>query len=67
MRFIKLDNIILIGALVIVLGTGILLYLSKQYPQAFYDVPQQKIKKSQISRARRLSTPLRLYAVRLFA
>ncbi|MEM9924354.1 MAG: MFS transporter [Cyanobacteria bacterium P01_D01_bin.50] len=66
-RFIKLDQIILIGALFIVLGTVILLYLSKQYPQAFYDVPQRKIKESQISRARRLSSPLRLYAVRLFA
>ncbi len=66
-RFLKLDTIILIGALVIVLGTGILLYLSKKYPQAFSEVPQRQIKKSQISRARRLSSPLRRYALRLFA
>jgi hypothetical protein len=64
-RFLKLDKIILIGALVIVLGTSILLHLSKKYPQAFSDIPRQ-INKSQVSRARRLSSPLRRYALRLF-
>ncbi len=66
-RFLKLDKIILIGALVIVLGTAILLYLSRKYPYAFSDVSQRKIHKSQVSRARRLSTPLRNYALQLFA
>jgi hypothetical protein len=66
-RFLKLDKVILIGALVIVLGTSILLYLSKKYPQAFSDVPQREINKSQVSHARRLSKPLRRYALRLFA
>ncbi len=65
-RFLKLDKIILIGALVIVLGTSILLHLSKKYPQAFSDVTQRQINKSQVSRARRLSSPLRRYAFRLF-
>jgi len=65
-RFLKLDKVILIGALVIVLGTAILLHLSKKYPQAFSDAPQRKINKSQVSRARRLSSPLRRYALRLF-
>ena len=65
-RFLKLDKVILIGALVIVLGTWILLYLSQKYPQAFSDVPQRTINKSQVSRARRLSSPLRRYALRLF-
>lgn len=65
-RFFKLDKVILIGALVIVLGTSILLYLSKNYPQAFSDVLQRQIKQSQVSRARRLSRPLRRYALRLF-
>ncbi len=65
-RFLKLDKIILIGALVIVLGTSILLHLSKKYPQAFSDITQRQINKSQVSRARRLSSPLRRYAFRLF-
>ena len=65
-KFLKLDKVILIGALVIVLGTAILLHLSKKYPQAFSDAPQRKINKSQVSRARRLSSPLRRYALRLF-
>ncbi len=66
-RFLKLDKIILIGALVIVFGTGILLYLSKQYPQAFSDFSQRKIKQWQTRRSSRLSAPLKLYAWRLFA
>ncbi|MGB3649856.1 MAG: MFS transporter [Rivularia sp. (in: cyanobacteria)] len=65
-RFLKLDKVILIGALVIVLGTTILLHLSKKYPDAFTD-SQQKIKKSQNSRTRILSVPLKRYAWRLFA
>ncbi|MDY6900372.1 MAG: MFS transporter [Cyanobacteriota bacterium] len=66
-KFLKLDKVILIGALVIVLGTAILLHLSKKYPLAFSDAsPQKKINKSQVSRARRLSSPLRRYALRLF-
>ncbi|MEM1392985.1 MAG: MFS transporter [Cyanobacteria bacterium P01_D01_bin.116] len=65
-RFLKLDKVILIGALVIVLGTSILSHLSKEYPQAFSNTPQLKINKSQASRARRLSSPLRRYALRLF-
>lgn len=65
-RFLKLDKVILIGALVIVLGTSILLHLSKKYPQAFSDVPRREINKSQVSHARRLSSPLRRYALRLF-
>mgnify|MGYP001800170132 FL=1 len=64
-RFLKLDKVILNGAIVIVLGTSILLHLSKKYPQAFFDV-QRQINKSQVSRARRLSSPLRRYALRLF-
>ena len=65
-RFLKLDKIILIGALVIVLGTWILLHLSKKFPQAFSDVPQSQVNKSQVFPARRLSAPLRRYALRLF-
>ncbi|MEO1183587.1 MAG: MFS transporter, partial [Cyanobacteria bacterium J06636_27] len=65
-KFLKLDKVILIGALVIVLGTAILLHLSKKYPLAFSDASQRKINKSQVSRARRLSSPLRRYALRLF-
>ncbi|MEB3215252.1 MAG: MFS transporter [Nostocales cyanobacterium 94392] len=66
-RFLKLDKVILIGALVIVLGTAILLHLSKKYPQAFSDVPQRQIKQPQVYQARRLSAPLKNYALRLFA
>jgi hypothetical protein len=65
-RFLKLDKIILIGALVIVLGTWILLHLSKKYPQAFSDIPPSQVNKSQVFRARRLSAPLKSYALRLF-
>ena len=35
LQFVRLENIILIGAVVIVLGAGILLYLSSNYRQAF--------------------------------
>ncbi|MBV6626641.1 MAG: MFS transporter [Rivularia sp. (in: Bacteria)] len=65
-KFLKLSRVILAGALVIVLGTLILLYLSKKHPQAFSNVTQRQINKSQVSRARRLSSPLRRYALRLF-
>ncbi len=66
--FVGLDNVIMpIAGIFISLGAGILFYLSKNYPQAFPNIPQREIKQTQHSQKRRLFGPLKRYAWLLFA
>lgn len=65
-QFLKLDKIILLGALFIIFGGVILRYLSQAYPQAFADPPQRLIKKTEHKNRHRLKGPLRRYALLLF-
>ncbi|GAX34024.1 MFS transporter [Nodularia sp. NIES-3585] len=66
-EFIKLEQVILIACAVIVLGTGILFYLSHHYRAAFPDAPQRVIPNEQANRHRRLQAPLKRYTWQLFA
>ena len=67
LQFIKLEQVILIACAVIVLGTGILFYLSHQYRATFPDAPQRVIPHEQATRHRRLEAPLKKYTLQLFA
>ncbi|WP_414543423.1 MFS transporter [Nostoc sp. CCY0012] len=67
LQFMKLEQVILIACAMIMLGAGILSYLSNHYRAAFPDAPQRRIPEEQSSRHRRLQTPLRNYTTYLFA
>ncbi len=67
LQFIKLEQVILIACAVIVLGTGILFYLSHHYRAAFPEAPQRVIPHEQANRHRRLEAPLKRYTWQLFA
>ncbi|MBW4557252.1 MAG: MFS transporter [Trichormus sp. ATA11-4-KO1] len=67
LQFIKLEQVILIACAFIILGAGILSYLSNHYRAAFPDAPQKLIPHEQASRHRRLQAPLRRYTWQLFA
>ncbi len=62
-----LNKVVLISCIVMILGAGILLYLSYLYRAAFPDTPQRIIPEEQASRHRRLQAPLQRYAWQLFA
>ncbi|YAF93736.1 MAG: MFS transporter [Nodularia sp. CChRGM 3473] len=67
LQFIKLEQVILIACAFIILGAGILSYLSNHYRAAFPDAPQKLIPHEQASRHRRLQAPLKRYTWQLFA
>jgi HEAT repeat protein len=67
LQFMKLEQVILIACAMIVLGAGILSYLSNHYRTAFPDAPQRHLPEEHSSRHRRLQTPLKLYTWYLFA
>jgi len=65
---IGLENVIIVAAFSILLGGGMLLYLSKRYKQAFPDTPVRELEELQPQYAsRRTSSTLRRYIVPLFA
>ncbi|MEA5581386.1 MFS transporter [Nodularia harveyana UHCC-0300] len=66
-QFIKLEQVILIASSVIILGSGILFYLSHNYREAFPDAPQRLMAQEEVARHRRLETPLKRYTLQLFA
>jgi len=67
LQFVKLNKVIIIACAVIILGSGILLYLSHYYRAAFPDAPQRLHSPEPASRHRRLETPLKIYIWQLFA
>ncbi|TAF08292.1 MAG: MFS transporter [Nostocales cyanobacterium] len=67
LKFATLNTVILVGCIVILLGSGILFYLTFKYPAAFPHTPQREITEEQASRHRRLETPLKRYVWQLFA
>lgn len=65
---VGLNNIILIAAIMLVLGAGILYYLSNLYQQSFPDYHLSNLgESSEHSNTRRLGGPLKHYAILLFA
>ncbi|MDJ0733723.1 MAG: Npt1/Npt2 family nucleotide transporter [Nostocaceae cyanobacterium] len=70
LNILSLHNLILITGVLIVFGSTILLYLSRNYPQAFPNFSQPKFKEVDYSTKRRLSRPLQQYvglSIALFA
>ncbi len=65
---IGLKNVLFAAAIMIVLGGGMLLYLSNRYKQAFPDTPVRDLEDLQTTySARRSSNTLRKYVIPLFA
>lgn len=65
---IGLKNVIIVAAIAILLGGGMLLYLSKRYKQAFPDTPVRELEELQPQyTSRRTSNTLRRYIIPLFA
>lgn len=62
LAWVGLPNVLLLSALTIALGGGILFYLGQAYSQAFPDAPSRYIEESQADSNRRLQGPLRSYA-----
>ncbi|MGM3305332.1 MFS transporter [Anabaena sp. WFMT] len=67
LKFADLNTVILIASIVVLLGSGILFYLTYKYPTSFPHTPQRHITEEQASRHRRLETPLKRYVWQLFA
>ncbi|HLO88527.1 MAG TPA: MFS transporter [Nostocaceae cyanobacterium] len=67
LQFATLNKVIVIACLVIILGSGILFYLTYNYRKSFPEKPQRQIPEEQAARHRRLQTPLKRYAFQLFA
>ncbi|MDM9382983.1 MFS transporter [Chlorogloeopsis sp. ULAP01] len=66
--FVDLNNVIMpFAGIFVVLGAGILLYLSKNYSQAFPNVPQRQTKQAQHYKQQRLYGSLKHYTWLLFA
>ncbi|MFB2837706.1 HEAT repeat domain-containing protein [Floridanema evergladense] len=67
LRLVGLNNVILVSAGMLVLGAGILFYLSQRYKQAFPDAPYRDLQDEQSEYTnRRLKGPLQEYAIYLF-
>ena len=62
LAWVGLPNVLLLSALTIAMGGGILFYLGRAYSQAFPDAPSRFIEESQADSNRRLQGPLRSYA-----
>lgn len=67
LNYAKLNRVIIIAGCVILLGSGILFFLTYTYRKSFPDKPQNYIPEEQAARHRRLQTPLKRYAFQLFA
>ncbi|MBD2445839.1 MFS transporter [Nostoc sp. FACHB-152] len=67
LQFVKLEQVIILSCGLIILGSGILAYLSNQYRAAFPEAPQREVPHEQASRYRRIQAPLRRYTWQLFA
>ncbi|HEY9301758.1 MAG TPA: MFS transporter, partial [Phormidium sp.] len=67
LRLVGINNVILVSAGMLVLGAGILFYLSQRYKQAFPDAPYRDLQNEQSDYTnRRLKGPLQEYAIYLF-
>lgn len=67
LRLVGINNVILVSAGMLVLGAGILFYLSRRYKQAFPDAPYRDLQDEQSDYTnRRLKGPLQEYAIYLF-
>ncbi|MEH1909912.1 MAG: HEAT repeat domain-containing protein [Nostoc sp.] len=66
-QYTSLNKIILIACVMILLGSGILFYLTHHYRAAFPETPQRLIPEEQASRKRFIKSPLKSYVFSLFA
>ena len=67
LKIVGINNVILVSAGMLVLGAGILFYLSHRYKQAFPDAPYRDLQDEQSDYTnRRLKGPLQQYAIYLF-
>jgi HEAT repeat protein len=67
LKAVGINNVILVSAGMLVLGAGILFYLSRRYKQAFPDAPYRDLQDEQSDYTnRRLKGPLQEYAIYLF-
>ncbi|MBE9227637.1 MFS transporter, partial [Phormidium sp. LEGE 05292] len=67
LKAVGINNVILVSAGMLVLGAGILFYLSQRYKQAFPDAPYRDLHDEQSDYTnRRLKGPLQEYAIYLF-
>ncbi|MEH2364075.1 MFS transporter [Nostoc sp.] len=66
-QYTSLNKIILIACVMILLGSGILFYLTHHYRAAFPETPQKLIPEAQASRQRFIKSPLKSYVFSLFA
>ena len=67
LQWVGLRNVILVASVVMVMGAGILLYLTQNYQQSFPDAPRRRVTEEPTFATRRLRGPLRQYAFRLLA
>ena len=68
LSLVGLNNIILVAALMLVIGGGILFYLSNRYQQSFPDSQAHSLMNAEEhANSRRLGGPLKQYAILLFA
>lgn len=66
LKLIGLPNVILAASCMMLLGAGIVFYMSRRYPQAFPASPQKDLEDSlNDARTRRLKGPLQQYALLL--
>lgn len=65
---VGLENLLLLAFLIMVLGTGILFYLSRNYEHAFPDSPRRQAEDVENHQSKqRLQGPIRQYVILLFA
>ncbi len=65
---VSLPNIIILAGIMMLLGAGILFYLSQRYQQSFPDTPMRNLEDLQPEfKSRRVRGPLQRYVIPLFA
>jgi ATP/ADP translocase/HEAT repeat protein len=66
LNLIDLPNVILLAFIMMLMGAGILFYLSRTYQQSFPDSLRRRSEEIQTDSTRRLQGPLRRYVILLF-
>ena len=65
---VSLQNIIILAGIMMLLGAGILFYLTRRYEQSFPDAPMRNLEDLQPEfKSRRVAGPLQRYVIPLFA
>ncbi|HEY9761573.1 MAG TPA: HEAT repeat domain-containing protein [Trichocoleus sp.] len=68
LKWVGLENVLLLSFIIMVMGSSILLYLSQNYEHAFPDSPKRQAEEVSLNHAQqKLQGPLRQYVILLFA